>query len=55
MNDGSAEQLPDAHKTSLYRIVQEALTNCARHAEARSVVIKLGLSTSQFPSLGRAV
>src|ERR1043166_6231238 len=30
MNDaGSADQLPDAHKTSLYRIVQESLTNCA--------------------------
>src|SRR5438445_11281454 len=41
-DDGSADQLPDAHKVSLYRIVQESLTNCARHAEARSVVVKLG-------------
>lgn len=39
--DGSADTLPDSHKTSLYRIVQEALTNCARHAEARSAQIHL--------------
>ena len=47
-DDGSAEQLPDAHKTSLYRIVQEALTNCARHAEARSVVIRLELADDRY-------
>lgn len=40
-DDGSADQLPDSHKASLYRIVQEALTNCARHAEAKSVKIQL--------------
>ena len=40
-DDGSADRLPDAHKTSLYRIVQEALTNCARHADARNVDIRL--------------
>lgn len=40
-DDGSADTLPDSHKTSLYRIVQEALTNCARHAEARTAHIHL--------------
>jgi signal transduction histidine kinase len=40
-DDGSADHLPAADKTSLYRIVQETLTNCARHAEARSVHITL--------------
>ncbi|MBI1791439.1 MAG: sensor histidine kinase [Acidobacteria bacterium] len=40
-DDGSADRLPEAHKTGLYRVVQEALTNCARHAEARSVQIHL--------------
>jgi signal transduction histidine kinase len=47
-DDGSAEQLPDAHKISLYRIVQEALTNCARHSEARSVVINLGAEQDRY-------
>src|SRR5207247_8456728 len=32
----------------LYRIVQEALTNCARHAEAHSVVIKLGSEEDRY-------
>src|ERR1700724_155856 len=40
-DDGSADLLPDAEKTSLYRIVQEALTNCARHSEARSIPVIL--------------
>jgi signal transduction histidine kinase len=31
--------LQDRYKTNLYRIVQEALTNCARHANARSISI----------------
>ena len=47
-DDGSADQLPDAHKISLYRIVQEALTNCARHAEARSVLIRLGSEEDRY-------
>jgi signal transduction histidine kinase len=32
-----AEELPDELKTCIYRVVQEALHNCARHANARSV------------------
>jgi signal transduction histidine kinase len=47
-DDGSADRLPDAHKTSLYRIVQEALTNCARHSEARSVMIRLGSADDRY-------
>src|SRR3989441_4313843 len=47
-DDGSADRLPDAHKTSLYRIVQEALTDCARHSEARSVVITLGTHEDRY-------
>jgi signal transduction histidine kinase len=47
-DDGSADSLPDADKTSLYRIVQEALTNCARHSEARSVQIKLGSEDNRY-------
>jgi signal transduction histidine kinase len=35
--DGSVESLPDAHRTCVFRIVQEALTNCARHAQASRI------------------
>jgi len=33
----SADELPDALKTCIYRVVQEALHNCSRHAQARTV------------------
>lgn len=32
--EGDLERLPDAHRTCIYRVVQEALTNCAKHARA---------------------
>lgn len=35
------DDLPERFKTNLYRIVQEALTNCARHAHARKVAIQI--------------
>jgi len=34
-------QLPDPLATAVYRIIQEALTNVARHASARSVVVEV--------------
>jgi signal transduction histidine kinase len=33
------DDLPERLRTNLYRIVQEALTNCARHARARNVTV----------------
>ena len=39
--DADLSNLPDQHRTNLYRIVQEALTNCARHAQAQSVTITI--------------
>ena len=33
----TATELPDELRTCIYRVVQEALHNCARHAHARSV------------------
>lgn len=36
---GNFDQLPDSHRTCVYRVVQEALTNCVRHADARHVDI----------------
>lgn len=37
----SGRRLPPEKKIALFRIVQEALTNCARHAQARTVAIEL--------------
>jgi len=36
-----ADDLPEEHKTCIYRVVQEALHNCARHALARNVRIQV--------------
>jgi signal transduction histidine kinase len=35
------DRLPNEHAVTLFRIVQEALTNVARHARAASVVVRL--------------
>jgi signal transduction histidine kinase len=35
----ACDELPDEHRTCIYRFVQEALHNAARHARARSVLI----------------
>ncbi len=34
---GQIDDLPDQHRTCVYRIVQEALTNCVKHAAAKSI------------------
>jgi signal transduction histidine kinase len=39
--DGALEELPEAHRTCVYRVVQEALTNCARHSQARHVRVAI--------------
>jgi signal transduction histidine kinase len=36
-----ADDLPEEHKTCVYRVVQEALNNCARHSQARHVRIRV--------------
>ena len=39
---GSApDDLPDEYKTAIYRIVQEALHNSTRHANAKSIQVRL--------------
>jgi len=37
--DEEADDLPDDHKTCIYRLVQEAVNNSARHANARTVEV----------------
>jgi signal transduction histidine kinase len=39
--DGPFGELSDPHRTYIYRIVQEALTNCARHAQASKIHVEL--------------
>lgn len=42
---GDFERLPDSHRTCVYRVVQEALTNCVRHADAKN--IQVGVTTDE--------
>jgi signal transduction histidine kinase len=35
------EEMPEEHKTCVYRVVQEALNNCARHAQANTVQVSV--------------
>jgi len=37
--DLASDDFPDEYKTCIYRVVQEALNNCARHSAARTVRI----------------
>jgi signal transduction histidine kinase len=41
---GEFERLPESHRTCVYRVVQEALTNCVRHADAHHVSIEVSTS-----------
>ena len=36
-----SDDYPDAYKTCIYRVVQEALNNCSRHSEAKTVRIRV--------------
>jgi signal transduction histidine kinase len=36
---GEFDALPDRHQTCVYRAIQEALTNCVRHAKAHSIKV----------------
>jgi len=37
--EGALDEIPEEYRTCVYRVVQEALTNIARHASARQILI----------------
>jgi signal transduction histidine kinase len=39
--DGDLEKLPDPQRTCVYRVVQEALTNCAKHSAATDIHVQV--------------
>ena len=39
--EGDFDALPDKHRTCVYRVVQEAMTNCVRHAHPETIQIKV--------------
>jgi signal transduction histidine kinase len=41
-------ELPEEHKTCVYRVVQEALNNCARHAQASAVQVSVRQDAGQI-------
>ena len=43
-----ANDVPEPHRTYVYRIVQEALTNCARHARATHVDVEIRQEKEQI-------
>jgi signal transduction histidine kinase len=43
---GDSSDLPEANRVCIYRCVQEALTNCAKHARAKNVRILLSVSNT---------
>ena len=46
--DGNFDALPDKHRTCVYRVVQEATTNCIRHAEAKKIQIRIDAQGDQL-------
>jgi signal transduction histidine kinase len=46
--EGDLARLTDQQRTSVYRIVQEALTNCARHAQAHRIVVSASAGAEAF-------
>ena len=42
------ELLPEEHKTCIYRVVQEALNNCSRHAQASAVQVVVRSEPNQI-------
>ena len=48
LNSDLTDELPEEHKTCIYRVVQEALNNCARHAQASTVQVAVRRQTGKI-------
>jgi signal transduction histidine kinase len=46
--DGDLDTLPEKHRTCVYRVVQEAMTNCVRHAQAENIQIRVAAAGRQL-------
>jgi signal transduction histidine kinase len=49
--EGTFDDLPDRYRICVYRAVQEALTNCARHSRAQSIRIRVSADVEQLSVL----
>ena len=45
---GDVASLPDKHRTCVYRVIQEAMTNCARHARAKAILVEVASREGQL-------
>lgn len=45
---GDEKRLPASHEVALFRLVQEAVQNAMKHAEAKDVIVKLEISRDQI-------
>lgn len=45
--EDALNRLPDAHRTCLYRVIQEAITNASHHSGARHIGINLHMSAAE--------
>lgn len=46
--DGAFDALSEKHRTCVYRVVQEATTNCVRHAEAKRIQIRVSAADDRL-------
>ena len=46
--NGDLDTLPDKQRTCVYRVIQEAMTNCARHAQANHMRIAVAADNGQL-------
>jgi signal transduction histidine kinase len=46
--DGDLGTLPEKHSTCVFRIVQEAVTNCVRHSEAENIQISVAAHDAEL-------